>query len=454
MRLLLAEDNPDHGDLIRILLDAQFDELEITTVRRGQEFLDELRRGGYEVALLDFHLPDYDADVVLARTEELASDTPVLIISSDDASSNIIASVRRGGWDFLPKSEAFEPNTLGQRIQETIKRKQARDRIIQAQKDESLALLAGGIAHDFNNMLVGIVGKSALLQRTLPSDSRAREHCLSIQRTAQRLADLARQLLAYAHGGKYQPRLVNVTEAVNDTVAMLRGTVAPGIVLETFAPEKLWATRADHAQLVQCLLNLAVNACEAMGESGTLLIRVENAKMDDEWTCRFGQRHAPGEYVRIEVADTGPGIPSDLQRRIFDPFFSTKGDSRGLGLAAVHGIIRNHAGVVDVTSRTGEGTRFTIHLPRARELSEMDEPTVVEEPTTDNRRSILVVEDETEVADVLCEVLETSDHTVDLVTSVAEAQAKAPVVNHYDAVILDMRLPDGSGREAFAAFRP
>lgn len=128
MRLLLAEENPDHGDLIRILLDAQFDDLEITMVRRGQEFLDELRHGGYDVALLDFHLPDYDADVVLAQTEKLAADIPVLVIPSDDASWNIIALVRLGGWDFLSKSDAFEPNTLGQRIQATIKRKPARVR--------------------------------------------------------------------------------------------------------------------------------------------------------------------------------------------------------------------------------------------------------------------------------------------------------------------------------------
>lgn len=446
MRVLLAEDNASHRELLEILIRSGDERSRVTAVETGTEFLNRLKEADFDVALLDFHLSDYDASALLPQIDEIPNRPPVVIISSDCTSDTIISALRSGGRDFLPKDEAFEAGGLIKRIRAALQRRHLEQRLIEQQKDECISALAGGLAHDFNNMLVGILGKAALLRDTQLNTEKHRQYCDGIMRTAERLADLSKQLLAYARGGKYNAAPVNVNDAIEDTLAMLTGAIAKPIKVRPFLGPDLWHVEADRSQLVQALLNLCLNACEAMGGVGTLSIFTENSTKDLVWTDDLLKQHPAGEYVHIVVADTGCGIPDDHRREIFEPYFSTKGDGRGLGLAAVKGIVTTHGGALLLNSDIGSGSAFHILLPRLRTGQAVSrKPDVVPKTCAAN---ILVVEDEQEVREVIGEILQLHGHRVTFAEDGATARRRLQANNDgFDLVLLDMRLPDCSGAD-------
>lgn len=446
MKVLLAEDNDSHRELLEILIRSGEEQSLVTAVGTGSEFLEHLVGSDFDVALLDYHLPDSNASDLLPQIDEIPNRPPVVIISSDSTSDTIISALRSGGRDFLPKDEAFNATGLIQRIRAAVQRRHLEARLIEQQKDECISVLAGGLAHDFNNMLVGILGKAALLRDSeLPGDKHS-EYCNGIMRTAERLADLSKQLLAYARGGRYNPTPLNVNEAIEDTLAMLAGAISKSIKVKSFLSQDLWNVEADRSQLVQALLNLCLNGCEAMGGDGTLSIFTENTKRNMPWVDDLLVQHPPGEYVHIVVADTGCGIPDEHRRDVFEPYFSTKGDGRGLGLAAVKGIVATHGGGLAYSSNEGGGTAFHIYLPRLQA-----EPVeVVERCSATNVKvaDILVIEDEPDVREVIGEILEQRGHRVRFAEDGAAAKQQLNDTEQpLDVVLLDMRLPDCSGAD-------
>ncbi len=455
MRILLAEDNHDHRELLEVVLTRTHADWEVRSVQTGDEFLRRLMSSDFDVGLLDYHLPDRDAAEVLACVDQLPECPPIIVISSDDDSETIISTLRSGGRDFLPKSEAFNAQRLACRIQQVHRRRQMEHGVIQRQKEECISVLAGGIAHDFNNMLVGILGKASMLEELLPQQGTSRELCQGIQRTAHRMSDLAKQLLAYARGGKYHPKALSVDDAIQDTLAILAGSVKPGITLRTALDAGATYVEADHSQLVQALLNLCLNACEALDGHGELRIATRATHKDAPWNCALGLRHGAGDFVQIEIADNGPGIASAVQARMFEPFYSTKGAGRGLGLAAVQGIVRNHHGGLLVRSSAATGTTFQILLPAHREAAPPAPARSVPAAKPHMERStVLIVEDEPEVREVAGDILRRAGHRVLSVGTGAEARellrASARTI---DVVLLDMRLPDCGGEEVLAFAR-
>lgn len=453
MNLLLAEDNQDHRELFELLLRSAEKDLRITSVSSGSEFVQRLSSGEFDLGVLDYHLPDGDATAILPHADHIPACPPIIVVSSDDASDTIITALRSGGRDFLPKSEAFDASRLLTRIREVLKRRRNEAQLIERQKEEGISVLAGGVAHDFNNILVGVLGNAALLRDTLPPGGRQSRLCDAIVIAAERLAGLARQLLAYARGGKYQPRLLDVNEVVRDSLAMLQGVIGGGTRVETVLARDVNLVEADHGQLVQVIMNLCLNAYEAMGGDGRLEIRTENIECVEAWQSALAETHSAGNYVRIAVSDTGPGIAPAVVARMFSPYFSTKGPGRGLGLAAVSGIVRNHHGGVRVRTKEGAGATIEVLLPIAEvrgapQSSSGDVDTSGETPQVGAKRSILVVEDDDDVRDIVLDILQDAGYDVAAVSTAAEARRMLTDYSwEVDVLLVDLRLPDGSGAD-------
>jgi len=234
--------------------------------------------------------------------------------------------------------------------------------MLQAKKMEAVGTLAGGIAHDFNNLLMGIQGNVSLMLLDLDPRNPFHDRLKDIEQQVHRGADLTKQLLGFARGGKYEVRPTDLNGLIRDQCEMF-GRTRKEITIEQNLEKGLWVVEADQGQMEQVLLNLYVNASQAMPEGGRLLVETENLVLGEERGRVFGL--APGRYVKISVHDTGVGMDRDMLERIFDPFFTTRevGEGTGLGLASAYGIIKNHGGVIDVHSEKGRGSSFIIYLP-------------------------------------------------------------------------------------------
>jgi len=238
------------------------------------------------------------------------------------------------------------------------------ERLLEAQKLESVARLAGGVAHDFNNLLTAVLGYAELCLNLAPPQSALAGHLAQIIRSGDRAADLTRQLLDFARRRPPRIEQLDLRDLLGENLEILRSWVGSGIAVECSCAPQLWPVHADRGQLRQLLLNLASNAADAMPEGGTLALSLANVVLE------AGAEHGAGDFVELRVSDSGAGMATHVLSHVFEPFFSTKqvGEGSGLGLASCYGIVRQHRGSISVRSTRGEGTSFTIHLPRALEL--------------------------------------------------------------------------------------
>jgi len=329
--------------------------------------------------------------------------------------------------------------------------KKLEDRLLHSQKMEAIGTLAGGIAHDFNNLLMGIQGRTSLILMDADTSQRAYEHLKGIEEYVKNAANLTRQLLGFARGGKYEVRPTNLNDLVAKSVHMF-GRTRKEIKIETRFQTDVWTVEVDQGQIEQALLNLYVNAWQAMPGGGKLSLETKNVTWGDALTEPY---HAKSEkFVMISVKDTGEGIEKDIQTRIFDPFFTTKevGRGTGLGLSSAYGIIQNHNGVIEVFSKKGEGTTFTIYLP-ACDNRFVKEKEKMESVLTGNE-TILLVDDEEMIVEIGKEILNKLGYTALLARSGPEAlkiyQENRDAI---DLIILDMIMPGMSGKETYEALK-
>ncbi len=327
-----------------------------------------------------------------------------------------------------------------------------------AQRMEAVGTLAGGIAHDFNNLLMGVMGNVSLLETKIGRDSPLSSYLQAIEHCVESGASLTRQLLGYARGGKYRVTSVDLNEAVKRTTDMFGRTKKEVRILTHYA-DKAQLVNADQGQIDQVLLNLYVNAWQAMTDNMTLRVSTDCVVLDAAFTTPFSAK--PGSYAAIKVQDQGKGIAPEIMKRIFDPFFTTRkmGRGTGLGLASAFGIIKNHGGIIDVQSQVGKGSTFTIYLPLADCPSQEEGQRASSEAAAEaGSGRLLVVDDEAFVLKALCAILQDLGYQVVTAGSGQEAIDRFTIEkDRIDGVLLDMIMPDMNGRQVLGelkAIRP
>jgi len=323
------------------------------------------------------------------------------------------------------------------------------EQLRQSQKLESVGLLAGGIAHDFNNMLTAINGYSALTLRRLKEDDPLRRNIEEIKKAGARSADLTQQLLAFSRQQVLQPVVLNLNEVITDTIKMLQRLIGEDIQITTVLNPKVGRVKVDPGQFSQIVINLAVNARDAMSQGGKMTIETANIFLSPD----YAEQHVavlPGAYVMLAVSDTGTGMSAETKDHIFEPFFTTKdvGQGTGLGLATVYGIVKQSGGIIEVESGQGSGTTFKIYLPRvAEEVRETNVKNIpVEMPK--GTETILLVEDEEMVRNLSREVLEECGYTViEAVNGIEALELCDKGDCKFNLLMTDVVMPKLGGRE-------
>ena len=336
------------------------------------------------------------------------------------------------------------------------KQQKLEEQMLQVQKLESLGVLAGGIAHDFNNILMAVIGHCELAQRRLTIESPAMEHLRQINLAAGRAADLANQMLAYSGKGKFVVEAVDLTQIVIEMEHILSVSISKKATLRYDLTHDLPSVEADATQLRQIVMNLIINASDAIGESSgviaisTGVMDCDRAYLEEIW---LDENLPPGAYVYLEVADTGCGIELNAVNRIFEPFYSTKFTGRGLGMAAVLGIVRGHRGAIKVYTEVGSGSTFKILLP-ASSLPAVSQKTDNVPDPLNGSGLVLLVDDEETVRNIGSEML--ADFGFEAITA-SDGQEALDIFQEKHSnikfVLMDLTMPRMGGEEAFREFR-
>ena len=334
-------------------------------------------------------------------------------------------------------------------VRDVTEQRRLQRELVQAQKMEAVGRLAGGIAHDFNNLLTAILGSAELALETLPAGAPEREEVDEVRKAALRAADLTRQLLAFSRQQVIVPKVLNPNDVVGGMDKMLRRLLGEDVELRAALASDLGVVKVDPSQLEQVVLNLAVNARDAMPDGGTLTIETQNIELDQQYV----QGHLsaqPGPYVMLAVSDTGVGMDAGTQARIFEPFFTTKekGRGTGLGLATVYGIVKQSGGWIWVYSEPGHGTTFKVYFPRVAAVAAPATASVAPPTSVRGSETILVVEDDETIRNLVLKVLKGNGYTVLAAANGDEAERVAGQHRgRIHLLITDVVLPGLSGPE-------
>ncbi|MBW2541171.1 MAG: PAS domain-containing protein [Deltaproteobacteria bacterium] len=323
------------------------------------------------------------------------------------------------------------------------------------EKLEAIGRLAGGVAHDFNNLLTVILGNIDIAQANLKSDTPLDEQLATIGASAKRAANLTAQLLAFARKQIIEPRPVDPNEKIDAVRQLLQPLLGEQIALEISTVDPSWLIQIDPGQFEQLLINLAVNARDAMPNGGTLSIATENVILGDDYQAEHPEV-TPGPYVLVSVHDTGAGVEPSAQEHLFEPFFTTKasGEGTGLGLATCHGIVKQNGGHIELVSRPGQGTTFEIYLPRAEAKHAAAETPPQSESSRRGNETILLIEDEEPVRRLCTHALEKLGYTVISAKGGGEGlELASRIEGSLDALITDVVLPDMRGPEVAERLR-
>ncbi len=452
---LIVNDQPDHLELMRSLLRGAG--YRVLTASDGREAFDLAKREHPGLMISDVMMPRITGiDLCrMIRAEADLRDTPILLVSAmrkDTAS--VVEGLRAGADEYL--EAPFDPMRLIAHAARLVERKrteaalrESEERLRQSHKLEAMGRLAGGIAHDFNNLLTAIIGYSDLALRRLHDNDPLRRNIDEIKKASNRAASLTHQLLAFSRKQVLQPKVLDLNEVVANMDAMLRRVIGEDIDLVTVLEPQLGHVRADPGQIEQVIMNLVINSRDAMPRGGKLTIKTGNVELDQA----YSRSHASvrtGPYVMLAVSDTGTGMDPETQAHIFEPFFTTKeqGKGTGLGLATVYGIVKQSGGNIWVYSEVGRGTTFKIYLPPVAETVQSLKPAGTLAEPERGWETVLLVEDEGAVRNLIHGVLEMNGYTVLQADSGIEA---IRICEEYEGpihlLITDVVMPQMGGRD-------
>ncbi|MDD5260436.1 MAG: response regulator [Methylacidiphilales bacterium] len=455
IKILHLEDSLMDAELITAKLRAGGLKFESIRVENRDNFLAALKKGGFDLILADRTTPTFDGISALQAARTYTPDVPFIFVSGTLEEEVAIESLKNGATDYVLKHRLSRlVPAISRALDEVIirkKQKQLEQQLIQAQKMEGLGTLAGGIAHDFNNILTVIQFHATLLAQKGHSEAELAEVSAIIKTATERGASLVKQLMAFARKSEAVQSQVDVNTFVEDLLKMLRRTFPRNIAFEKKLAHGLPSLVSDQGQLHQALLNLCVNARDAMPNGGKLSITTGKIS-GKSLAARYPQAKRE-EYIFIEVEDNGSGMDKDTQKRIFDPFFTTKGIDKGtgLGLAVVYGIVQSHNGFIEVDSQPGRGTRFELYFPWAAKTAQVaDDTEAGKPPMPGGNETILLVEDEPLLLDLVKQLLQARGYKVISAQDGVEAvETFSRHSQEIDMVLSDMGLPRQDGLRAF-----
>ena len=460
-RVLIVEDLPSDAELSEREIRKALGSCEFRRVEIREEYLaalDDFRPG---LIVSDFKMPQFDGLAALKLALERCPDVPFIMVTGSMNEDTAVECMKAGAWDYVIKEHV---KRLGPAVQSALERQRLRmerkraeaerksleEQLRLSQRLEAVGSLAGGVAHDFNNLLSVILCCTEFAMAKVREEDHVRNELWEVKKAGERAVSLTRQLLAFSRKQVLQPVVLNLNQIAAGVEKMLRRILGEDIdYVQVLAPD-LGRVRADPGQIEQVLMNLVVNARDAMPEGGKLTIETSNVDLDEEYAARH-VAVKPGPYVQLAVSDTGCGMDAKTQARIFEPFFTTKekGKGTGLGLSTVYGIVKQSGGNIWVYSEPGQGTTFKIYLPR--ELSGSTTVTasrlaaVVTPPTA--TETILVVEDEEAVCNIAKQILCAASYTVLTAASPNDALLTC---NAYQGevhlLLTDVVMPQMSGR--------
>jgi signal transduction histidine kinase len=487
-RVLIADDNADMREYVRSLLGPSCD---VQTAENGKAAIAALRERRPNLVLADVMMPEMDGFELLReiRADPGLRDIPVILLSARAGEESRVEGMEAGADDYLVKPFAAreliarvranldlarvrsEANaalrelneSLAQRVEaEVAERMRAEEALRQAQKMEAIGHLTGGVAHDFNNLLQIVLGNLDSLKRridgsVMPSRSEVGRAVENAMRGAERAASLMQRLLAFSRRQPLEPRPVDVNRLVTSMSELLRRTLGESIAIETVLGGGLWRIFADPGQLESAIVNLAVNARDAMPAGGKLTIESANAHLDDAYATEHQEVQA-GQYVMLAISDTGTGMTKEVIASAFDPFFTTKdvGQGTGLGLSQVYGFVKQSNGHVKIYSEPGDGTTLRVYLPRlmAEAVAE-EEIAAGTMPSGDGSEIVLLVEDDEAVRELSATMLRELNYAVIQASDGQKALQILEIVPNVRLLFTDVGLPGGmNGRQlAEAALR-
>ncbi|MGC2237035.1 MAG: response regulator [Pyrinomonadaceae bacterium] len=403
------------------------------------------------MTILDIRPPE-DVPAVMENLSNLQKGFDITDIWKHRIKDGSIIEVEISSHDLIfdgKRSRLVLANDITERRRAEEALRKSEEQLQQSQKLESIGRLAGGIAHDFNNLLTAINGYSELTLRELDFDDPLRRNIEEIKKAGDRAASLTRQLLAFSRKQVLKPKILDINAIILDVEKMLRRLIGEDVELRTVIQSRLGKIKADPGQIEQVLMNLAVNARDAMPKGGTLTVEASNVYLDDAY-ARGHIGVKPGSYVMLAVSDNGTGIDSETLQHIFEPFFTTKetGKGTGLGLAMIYGIVKQSGGNIWVYSELGKGTTFKIYLPRVEASDTVVEQEDIATDLQQGTETILLVEDEDMVRNLSRQILESCGYKV----IEAENGIEALVVcenreNKIDLLVTDVVMPQMGGRE-------
>jgi two-component system cell cycle sensor histidine kinase/response regulator CckA len=456
LRVLIVEDSAADALLTVRELRRAGHELTFERVEEADDMRRALDTGNFDLVISDWSMPRFSALEAIEVVMESDPRVPIIVVSGTIGEETAVEALQAGAADFIVKGKLTRLLPAVQRcLRESAAHRQAaealrstEEQLRQAQKLEAIGALAGGIAHDFNNMLSVILSYAGLVLDAVQPDDAIREDIVEIRRAAEKASELTRQLLAFSRKQMLQPRILDLNRVVTGLEKMLRRLLGEDVELSLLTTSKIGKVFADPGQVEQVIMNLVINARDAMPRGGKVAIETGDVQLD----AAYARQHvdvASGSYVMLAVTDTGSGMDRATQARVFEPFFTTKeqGKGTGLGLSTVFGIVKQSEGHIWVYSEVGRGTTFKVYLPwrEGEDETESDSPAPA---TVTGNETVLLVEDEEQVRVLVRTILRRAGYNVLEAQNGGEALL---VCEQFESkihlMISDVVMPRMSGRE-------